>query len=51
MTGASFSVTHGDTVNNGNLKSNDEKVQKFGPHSVAPKSTEGLKKQKIYKKG
>ena len=32
-------------------KSNNEKVQKFWPHSVAPESTEGLIKQKSNKKG
>ena len=32
-------------------ESNNEKVQKFRPNSVAPERTEGLKKQKINKKG
>ena len=32
-------------------KSNNEKVQKFRSHSVAPENTEGLKKQKSNKKG
>ena len=30
-------------------KSNNEKVQKFGPHSVAPEITEDPRKQKSYR--
>ena len=32
-------------------KNNDEKVKKFGAHSVASKITEELRKQKINRKG
>ena len=31
-------------------ESNNEKVKKFGAHSVAPESSEDLRKQKSYKK-
>ena len=31
-------------------ESNNEKVNKFGAHSVAPESSEDLRKQKSYKK-
>ena len=33
------------------VENNDEKIQKFGSHSIAPENTKELKKQKSNRKG